>query len=298
MSASRRGRRAPTLLTLAHRLVRDERLFERGDLVVCACSGGPDSNALLHALALLRRRIGHQLLAVGVDHGLRSAAPQELALAQAVAEQQQVPFEGHRVDVEPGGNLQARARSARLGALQRVAAREGARAIATGHTADDRAETVLLRLLRGAGPRGLAVLPPQAASPVSTPAGGAVDLVRPLLRCRRADVMAHLERHELCHAEDPSNRDKRFMRVRVRHELLPLLEQLSPKVVEHLCALADMLAQADQPDGAVAELSRAQRQALARAIQLRNSGATVRVRGGRDLEVRFFAGTPVVFAHK
>src|SRR5690606_13453664 len=102
--------------------------------------------------------------------------------------------------------------------------------LCTAHHADDRAETVLLRLLRGAGPDGLAALPPRAGR-----------RVRPMLRASRADVLRHVQRHALSVAEDPSNRDPRFLRVRVRRELLPLLRELSPNIVGHLNALAEQL---------------------------------------------------------
>ncbi len=282
--------RPPTLLTLGHRLVRDERLFGRGDLVVCACSGGPDSNALLHGLSLLRRRVGHQLCAVGVDHGLRPEAGSELAVAQAIAEEQCVPFETVALHVAPGSNLQARARQARHEALQQVAARSAAVVVATGHTADDRAETVMMRLLRGAGPRGLAALPPQAP-----PLSAGVPLVRPLLTCRRSDVLAHLSRHRLTYATDPSNSDRRFLRTRVRHELMPLLEELSPGIVGHLCALAEMLASDGVATDSLPQLGRAQRLAIDRARRLGKRQTTVRVSGGRDLLIRFFGNSPVVW---
>ena len=139
-----------------------------------------------------------------------------------------VPFDRTRVSLAPGGNLQARARDRPATARSRAAAaREpGPPCIATAHHRDDRAETVLLRLLRGAGPRGLAVLPPRAG-----------DLVRPLLRAPRATIDAHIGRHHVPFATDPSNRDPRFLRSRVRQELLPLLRELSPGIDEHLCAL-------------------------------------------------------------
>src|SRR5262245_47353427 len=129
----------PSLLRLAERLIRDERLFGRGDVVLCACSGGPDSTALLHVLALLRPRLGHTLVAHGVDHGLRPEAPAELDLARQAADAAGVLFRVTCVNVGDGANLQARARDARLEALGRAALEAGARVIATGHTADDRA---------------------------------------------------------------------------------------------------------------------------------------------------------------
>ncbi|HEY8039563.1 MAG TPA: tRNA lysidine(34) synthetase TilS [Polyangiaceae bacterium] len=218
----------PTLITLARAALREHALVPRGASVLVAVSGGPDSMALLHVLATLRRRLAFGLFAHGVDHGLRAEAAAELDLAQELARSLDVPFARTRVDVALGGNLQARARAARWGALRSAASRNGADRIATGHHADDRAETMLMRLLRGTGTKGLAVLPP---------ADG--ERIRPLFRARRADIDAHVARHGLPHAVDPSNRDPRFLRTRVRHEVLPALERLSPRIVEHLCRLAD-----------------------------------------------------------
>lgn len=271
----------PTLITLAKRAVRQDRLFHRGDTVVVGCSGGPDSTALLHVLAQLRSSLGHGLRAVGVDHGLREEAARELDRAEEVADAEGVPFVRVAVEVDPGGNLQARARRARHRALQAEAAAVAAAAIALGHTADDRAETVIARLLRGAGPRGLAVMPARSGG-----IEGDVPLVRPLLRARRADVEAHVARHRLAVAEDPSNADRRFQRTRIRHEILPLLAEYSPSVVDHLCALADDLAR--DGDDPWADLSRAQRRMIRQAVAERRSGTTVRMSGGVDLELRFF----------
>jgi tRNA(Ile)-lysidine synthase len=221
----------PTLITLARAAVREHRLIPRGACVLVAVSGGPDSMALLHVLALLRGRLAFGLFAHGVDHGLRPAASAELDLADDFACSLEVPFLRSKVTVAPGGNLQARARTVRWEALRNAASGVGADRIATGHHADDRAETVLMRILRGTGPRGLAVLPPVDG-----------DRIRPLLHARRTDIDAHVARHDLPHAVDPSNRDPRFLRTRVRHEVLPMLERLSPRIVEHLCSLADAAA--------------------------------------------------------
>ena len=286
----------PSLRSLVERLARDEGLFARGEIVLCACSGGPDSTALLHVLAMLRKRLGHEVVAHGVDHGLRPDAAAELGLAQQVAEAAGVPFAITALHVAPGGNLQARAREARLEALARAAIAAGASTIATGHTADDRAETLLMRLLRGSGPRGLAVLPPTAPLPVALPddlADRAPMLIRPLLRARRADVLAHLARHRLPVAHDPSNVDPRFTRVRVRRELVPLLEDLSPGVVDHLCSMADMMlteVDALAPLG----LGRAQRQAIDRAQRLGRKGVELRLRGGRCVDATFPGGQIVL----
>jgi tRNA(Ile)-lysidine synthase len=221
----------PTLITLVRAAVRDHALIARGATVLVAVSGGADSMALLHTLALLRRELALGLFAHGVDHGLRPEAAAELDVAESFARTLDVPFGRTRVLVSPGGNLQARARTARWDALQAAAARAAATRIATGHHADDRAETMLMRILRGTRARQLGVLPPLDG-----------DRIRPMLRARKADVEAHVRRHRIPHCDDPSNRDPRFLRTRVRHELLPVLERLNPRVVEHMYVLADELA--------------------------------------------------------
>jgi len=286
-------KRPPTLLTLAKRTVKDRHLFGAGDRVMVACSGGPDSMALLHVLALMRKKRKHEVIAAGIDHGLRPEAVAELNLVARVAKEQDVPFTKTKVNLEEGGNLQERARQARHEALAKAAAKAGATHIALGHTADDRAETVLMRILRGTGPRGLAAMPAEAP-----PLVGDVPLIRPLIAARRKDVMAHLRRHGVPWAMDPSNFDSRFLRVRVRREVLPLLEDLSGRVVEHLCALADQAAEeipVVDGDDPLESLNAAQREALERAIATRKGGSTVRVSGGKDLKVAFLKGTPVVF---
>jgi len=241
----------PTLQTHARRMLAKELGLPKGTRILVATSGGPDSQALLDVLASLRKPLGLVIEAHGVDHGLRATASAELDLAEALAERLDLPFRRTSLRVPEGANLQARARTARYEALR--AAAKGA-LIATGHHADDRAETVLLRLLRGAGPRGLAVLPPRAD-----------DRIRPLLRARRTDVLAHLERHRIPFATDPSNRSPRFLRTRVRHELLPLLVALSPQIVAHLCALADQLVPVAKGDPPVL-LPRATQQAMLRLL--------------------------------
>jgi tRNA(Ile)-lysidine synthase len=193
--------------------------------------------ALLHVMARLREQLGIRIAAHGVDHGLRAAAAGELDRAEAFARALDVPFARTILAVGAGANLQARARAARYAALRSAAAAAGAARIATAHHADDRAETVLLRLLRGAGPTGLAVLPPRAG-----------DRIRPFIHASSAAIRAHVERHAVPFSLDPSNDDPRFLRVRVRHELVPLLRALSPTITEHLCALADQLESARSTD--------------------------------------------------
>jgi tRNA(Ile)-lysidine synthase len=226
----------PTLITLVRATVREHELIARGDTVVVAVSGGADSMALLHVLGLLRRELAFGLFAHGVDHGLRPEAAAELDQAEAFARSLDVPFERTGVRLAAGSNLQARARAVRWEALEAAAGRAGACRIATGHHADDRAETMLMRMLRGTGARHLGALPAISGK-----------RIRPMIRARRADIDAHVLRHRIPHSQDPSNRNPRFLRTRVRLELLPLLERLNPRVVDHMCAIADELAALDIP---------------------------------------------------
>lgn len=287
-----RARRShpPTVLKLVERTLRTECALPRGARILLGVSGGGDSQALLHVLARLRERLDFELFAHGVDHGLREEAALELDLAEALARAQAVPFQRSRVAVSAGGNLMARARAARYQELRRARAAAGADLLATAHHADDRAETVLLRLLRGSGPRGLAVLPARSG-----------ELVRPMIRARRTDVQAHLGRHSIRFASDPSNRDPRFARTRVRHELLPLMESLSPRVVEHLNALADQLAQDSPPellgpDGAPVPLGRAQARAFVRLLEEPDAHAQIWLSGGRAIRLDPSSGAPRIVA--
>jgi len=284
MSRARRSH-PPTLIKLVERALNTECRLERGARVVLGVSGGGDSQALLDVLARLAPRQGFELFAHAVDHGLRPEASAELDLAEALARSHRVSFGRSKLRLAPGGNLMARARAARYQALSEAAARAGASLVATAHHADDRAETVLLRLLRGAGPRGLCVLPARAGA-----------LVRPMIRARRTDVQAHLGRHGIPFATDPSNENPRFARTRVRRELLPLLEELSPRIVEHLVALADQLEAGSPPDlrdptGAPLPLGRAHVRALVQALGKRDPGAQIWLPGGRVAQFDPVSGT-------
>jgi tRNA(Ile)-lysidine synthase len=266
----------PALLTLARRALTGEAKVARGQVVLAAVSGGPDSMALLHVLTRLAPPLGLLVHAHGVDHGLRAEAARELDVAEAFAARLGVAFGRTVVAVGRGGNLQARARLARYAALAEAARAVGAAVIATAHHADDRAETFMMRLMRGAGPRGLAVLPPRAPLP-SEPG---LELLRPLLRARRSSVRAHVARHQVPFATDPSNADPRFLRARVRHELAPLLEELAPGIVDHLVALADQLGAADGDAPSGFPLPRATQSALADLVRSRSLTARVWLPGG------------------
>ena len=199
-----------------------------GERVVVACSGGPDSTCLLDALARLAPPRGLALVVAHVDHGLRAESPLEAETVAGMAAARGLDFAALRVEVAGGGSLQDRARRARHGALRHLARRVGATAVAVGHTADDQAETVLMRALTGATPRSLRAMGDRDGA-----------LARPLLRAWRRDTEAYCAALSLPVVSDPSNRDTRFLRARVRHELIPALEAVFPAARRRLCALAD-----------------------------------------------------------
>jgi tRNA(Ile)-lysidine synthase len=284
VTAARRGSHAPALRTIVRETLAVEAKLAPGSHVLCAVSGGPDSIAMMHVLASLRGPLGILISAHAVDHGLRADAASEIDVARAVARDIEVPFDVSSLRVEPGGNLMARARTARYDALRKAALRGRADVIATGHTADDRAETVLMRILRGTTVRGLGVLAVRSK-----------DLLRPIVRARRADVAIHLARHRLPSAVDPSNLDGRFLRVRVRHELLPLLEALGPKVVNHLVDLADEAhtARLGHLDP-LSALGRRQRDQVLRAFARGAKEARVRVTDDEEVLVSLASGRLVI----
>ncbi|WP_412063101.1 tRNA lysidine(34) synthetase TilS [Rubrivirga sp. IMCC45206] len=182
-----------------------------GRLMVAA-SGGVDSTVLLHTLVAL----GVDVVAAHVDHSLRSDSADDGAFVAALATSLGVPWVRRTVAVGEG-NVQAEARRARYAALAEAAREQVCVAVATGHTATDQAETVLLALARGAGLRGLAGMPPVR------PLAEGIVLARPLLQSSRAEVEAVARQRGWAWREDPSNATDRFTRNRLRHTALPAL---------------------------------------------------------------------------
>jgi tRNA(Ile)-lysidine synthase len=194
------------------------RFADPGSHVRLGVSGGPDSTAL----AVLATAAGLAVTIVHVDHGIRATGAAERAIVAALAGGLGAVFAHHHLAVADGPNLEARLRAARHEVL-------GADAL-LGHTADDQAETVLLNLLRGAGLDGLAGMTPER---------------HPILGLRRADTRALVDHLGLEVVEDPSNIDRRFRRNRVRHELLPLLDDLAERDVAAVIARQSELLRAD-----------------------------------------------------
>ena len=204
----------------------------RGELVLAACSGGPDSLALAAALAFVAPRMGLRAGGVTVDHGLQEGSGSRAASVVAVLSGLGLdPVRGIAVTVPADGGPEAAARTARYHALAEAAAELGAAAVLLGHTLDDQAETVLLGLARGSGPRSLAGMLPRRGT-----------FRRPLLGVRRPVTAEACEALGLEPWEDPHNADRRFARVRIRLDALPALEAaLGPGVPEALARTADQL---------------------------------------------------------
>jgi len=186
--------------------------------VLLAVSGGPDSLALMDACAQLAARPHHpwRFEVAWVDHGVREASAAEGAWVASLAGKRGFPFHATRLTLPAGAGFEARARVAREAALEDIRKARGLDVIATGHTASDQAETVLMRLSRGAALRG---------------AGGILArkgrVIRPLLGATRQEVLAHLHARDLVAVDDPMNADLTFLRCRIRHRMLPQLEALT-----------------------------------------------------------------------
>jgi tRNA(Ile)-lysidine synthase len=263
------------------RTIRDHTLFAAGDRVLVAVSGGPDSTALLHGLVKIAARIGITIEAATIDHGMRSESAAEADTVVERCRALGVPCERVAVDVRAARgrhvSWQDAARRARLGALEAVAARRGCARVALGHIADDQAETVLFRIVRGTGVAGLAGIPYRRGS-----------FVRPLLDVRRSEVLRYLRRRRLPFIEDPSNADPRFARARVRHAWMPPLARENPRLVEALLALAADARRAP-PSTRPAGNSALSRRAAATVARLAAEGAGTRrvsVSGG-EVEISY-----------
>ena len=210
----------------------------RSAVYLAAVSGGADSTAMLAGLAALRKDAGFTLYCVHVEHGIRSADESrgDAAAVEALCAGLEVPC---RVVAVPPGRiaalasnggpgLEGAARVFRQKILKREAARVGAGLILTGHTRDDLLETLLMRILRGSGPAGLAPMPRHRGR-----------FLRPLLVLTRQDVLEYLKEKGISYRTDSTNKDIRFLRNRVRHKLVPLLNEFFPSWQNSLLALAE-----------------------------------------------------------
>ncbi|TVY06786.1 tRNA lysidine(34) synthetase TilS [Paenibacillus cremeus] len=222
------------------RLVEEEQLISPGEGVVVAVSGGPDSVGLLHLLFVLSERWSWKLTVAHVNHGFRGEeSVREAEMVEQLTKRLGLVFEGTHIDVpgyieETGMNAQVAARELRYGFLLEVAERRGATRIALAHHADDQAETVLMRILRGTSPSGLAGIPLRRMEKKG------VELIRPLLRINKSEIVAYCVQHELPFCTDSSNLENKYFRNKVRNEVLPYLSRYNEQLPASLGRLADL----------------------------------------------------------
>ena len=214
-------------------------LMQPGDTVICAVSGGADSVALLFGLYLLKDKLGINLEAAHFNHHLRDEeSDRDEAFVRQLCDRYDVPLHVSSGQIVPGKKgLEAAARDARYGFFQTLDGK-----IATAHTADDNAETVLMHLVRGTGLKGLGGI-----APVNR------NVIRPMLEITRGDVEAFLEEWCLPHITDSSNHTDAFLRNRIRHHVVPLLKAENPRLAENLSAMALNLRQDEEILSSLAE---------------------------------------------
>jgi tRNA(Ile)-lysidine synthase len=230
----------PPLLHRVVRTIRSRGLLEKGQHVLVAVSGGPDSVALLSLLHRLRRSWRLTVTAVHCNYGLRGAESDgDQEFVQTLCRELEIPLYTRSLHVRDRvrrTSLQAAARELRYGAFMDVAKECGAQRIAVGHTADDQAETVLLWLLRGAGLTGLSGMPAFREGVI----------VRPLYECSRQDVLRYLRSSGLSYRQDSSNAKPAYLRNRIRNQVMPVLRQVTPAAVDVLCRAAELCREDDR----------------------------------------------------
>ncbi len=238
------AREIKNLLQTIDRANRVHHLIKKGDRIVIAASGGSDSAALLLALSKLKRKYSLTLVAAHLNHGLQGKRSDLFARrTQSVCAELGIPFYSKKIAIKKiskanGGSLEETGRAERYKFFVEVAAKTGSFKIATAHTLDDQTETVLLRMLRGSGLRGLCGIPFKRTE-------GKALVIRPLLLCRKNDLLKALKEGEIPYVEDPTNQKIVFTRNRVRKLLLPLLERsFNPSVKEALSGLGAACAHA------------------------------------------------------
>lgn len=226
------------MLNEIQRFIRRYGLIRPGDTVVCAVSGGADSVALLFAMYLLREKLQIQVQAAHFDHRLRGAeSDEDRAFVRDLCDRYDIPLTIGAGDVAAGKKgLEAAAREARYDFFKTLPGK-----IATAHTADDNAETVLLHLVRGTGLKGLGAIAPVRGS-----------IIRPMLTVTREQVLGFLEEYHLTYRTDSSNETDRFLRNRLRHHVMPLLRQENPRLA---LSLSEMALRLRQDQACLEELS-------------------------------------------
>ena len=277
------------MLSKLRSFVREQDLIHPGDSIVCAVSGGADSMALLWAMYLLKEEWDLDLSAAHFNHQLRGAeSDRDEAFVRDFCEGYGIPLHVGSGTVIPGKKgLEAAARDARYAFLDTLPGK-----IATAHTADDNAETLLMHLVRGTGLKGLGGIAPQRGN-----------LIRPMLSITRTDVEDFLEEYAVSHIEDSSNGTDEFLRNRIRRHVMPLLKEENPKLAENLSATALRLRQDEAALAAASELDTpdiGKLRAMAPAVRTRALERFLKEKGVKEpeaahirlLESLVFSGNP------
>lgn len=206
------------------KFAREQNLIAPGDTVICAVSGGADSVAMLFALYLLRKKLGITLEAAHFNHNLRGEeSKRDEKFVRELCARYEIPLHVASGEIRSGKKgLEAAARDARYAFLESLPGK-----IATAHTADDNAETILMHLVRGTGLKGLGGIAPQRGK-----------LIRPMLGITRREVEDFLAEWHLPHVEDSTNETDAFLRNRLRHHVMPLLAEENPRIAENLSQMA------------------------------------------------------------
>jgi tRNA(Ile)-lysidine synthase len=212
-------------------------MIKKGDRILVAVSGGADSVCLFKALLMLKSELGVELVVANMDHCLRGTeSKSDSGFVRLLAKREGTDLFYKKVDVRSGGkkgiSTEERAREKRYAFLKKAAAEKSCSVIATGHTMDDQAETVLMRVLKGSSLAGVAGIPP-------TREEGRFKVVRPLIRTERKEIESFLKRNGASFVSDSSNKEQKYLRNKVRLKILPYLEKENPRLKRTLTNLAD-----------------------------------------------------------
>ena len=268
------------LLEKVRKTIREHRLLQKKDRILVAFSGGVDSSALLHILLELRQEWSFELHLGHFNHKLRQSADEDEQFVRRVARRHSLPLRIGREDVRAtaramGLNIEEAGRRLRYDFLREQVSEMGKAKIATAHTMTDQAETLLMRLMRGSGLRGLAGIFPVVDGVV----------VRPLLGVEREEVEAYLEEKKIEFRVDESNFDRRFLRNRIRLDLLPYIRKnFEPAIVQHLARMASIIREEDS--------------FLEEMAQGKARTALTKTQGGLSLDSRFLSSLPRALARR
>ncbi len=277
------------MLNKLERFVKQYKMLQPGDRVVCAVSGGADSVALLFCMYLLAEKLQISLSAAHFNHHLRGEeSDRDEAFVRALCKYYDIPLQVGQGKIIAGKKgLEAAAREARYSFFRTLTGK-----IATAHTADDNAETLLMHMVRGSGLKGLGAI---------APVNGV--FIRPMLEITRQEVLAFLDAYHLRYVTDSSNKTDAFLRNRIRHHVMPLLKQENPKLAENLSAMALRLREDEQVLNELSQVSAlpdvAALQGMAAPLRRRMLGAFLEECGVLEPEAEHIAlAESLVFSDK